>query len=453
MKQLFLIFIALYIGFSNLCLSQNDTLSVMTYNVLHYGDGCQGSNSYLHSKLKTIVQYTNPDILGLVKMQAIKINSTDWNGISPVGFADSVIVNALNAAYPNKYTYCTLTNLSNDVDGDMDVLFYNQNKLGFVSVINLCKIQEDFNLYKLYYKDPNLITTNDTTFLYVVLNHTISGTTTSGRDQQDSTVVKSLQSSFYHLPNLITMGDFNTHTSAEPGYELLTTTSDTSFLFYDPPFKLDHHLNYPLNWNSNSSCSAYLNTTTRQSSSVPNSCGTNGGDKDWFIHILLSKWIANNFDYIHYIPNSYTTIGNDGKRFSISVNDSTTNGKNISAPPNVLNAIFDLSDKYPIMVKLGVTFNTTGTGPANPITSINIINSNKNLTIYPNPTKGVFIIERNIAIKQTVHIYDLTGKLVLSQTINDKTNIVDATNLQEGVYNVSIFEDTSLVNKRLVIIK
>jgi endonuclease/exonuclease/phosphatase family metal-dependent hydrolase len=445
MKKIFSIFITVYICFSNLCFSQNDTLSVMTYNVLHYGDGCQGSNGYLHSKLKTIVKYANPDILGLVKMQAIKINATDWNGISPVGFADSVIAYALNVAYPGKYAYCTLTNLSNDVDGDMDVLFYNQNKLGFVSVVNLCKNQEDFDLYKLHYKDPNLTTTNDTTFLYVILNHTISGTTTAGRDQQDSTVVKGLQNSFYHLPNVISMGDFNTHTSAEPGYELYTTTSDTSFIFYDPPFKPDHNLNYPLNWNSNSSCSKYLNTTTRQSSSVPNSCGTNGGAKDWFIHIFLSKWLVSNFDYINYIPNSYTTIGNDGKRFSISVNDSTTNGKNLSAPPNVLNALFDLSDKYPIMVKLGVTFNTTN--------AIKKINSNEDIAVYPNPCKAVFTIENNATIKQTVYIYNLNGELVLHQTMHNKINSIDVTNLQEGIYNISILEDKFLVNKKLVIIK
>jgi hypothetical protein len=455
MKQKKLIAILLlWMGYTNTCFSQDDTLRVMTYNVLHYGDGCQGSNSYLHAKLKTIVQFANPDILGLVKMQAIKLNSTDFNGISPVGFADSVIVYALDAAYPGRYAYCTLTDAANAADGDMDVLFYNQNKLGFVSVINLCKTQEDFDLYKLYYKDPNLATTLDTTFLYVILNHTISGSTTSGRDQQDSVVVKGLKNSFYHLPNLISMGDFNTHTSSEPGYELLTTTSDTSFIFCDPPFVLDHKLTYPSNWSSGSSASAYLNTTTRQSSTVPNSCGTNGGAKDWFIHILLSRWIANNFNYIKYIPNSYTTIGNDGKRLSISVNDSTSNGKNTSAPSNVLNALFDLSDKYPIMAKLGITYNTTGTSPKNPVNSINeIINPIDNITIYPNPTNGIFTIETNAATKQMVQITNINGQSVLSQIIKDKKNNIDISNLQEGVYTISISGNTGVTNRRLVIIK
>ena len=425
----------------------------MAYNVLHYGDGCQGTNAYLHSKLKTIVQYVNPDILGLVKMQAIKVNATDWNGVSPVGFADSIVAYALDAAYPGKYAYCALTNFSNDADGDMDVLFYNQNKLGFLSLINLCKIQEDFDLYKLYYKDPHLHTTHDTTFLYVILNHTISGSTTSGRDQQDSTVVQGLKNNFYHLPNLMSMGDFNTHTSAEPGYQVLTNQNDSSYLFYDPPFKPDHHLNYPLSWNSNASCAAYLNTATRQSSTVPNACGSNGGAKDWFIHILLSDWLVNNTDYIHYIPNSYTTLGNDGKRFSISVNDSVTNGKNLSAPANVLNALFDLSDKYPVVVKLGVTFNTTGTGPANPTNSISSLNQKDVITVYPNPGSGIFTIENNFSKRTWISIYDLKGELVLRQTIQETTNQLDATTLKEGIYYLSIFTETSLLTKKLVILK
>src|ERR1700748_417219 len=130
--------------FYTACFSQVDTLNIMTYNVLHYGDGCQGSNGYLHAKLETIVQYAKPDVLGLVKVQAIKLNASDPNGISPVGFADSIAAGGLNAAYPNTYTYCPLTNVSNAPDDDMDILFYNQNKLGFASLVNVCAIQEDF---------------------------------------------------------------------------------------------------------------------------------------------------------------------------------------------------------------------------------------------------------------------------------------------------------------------
>ena len=361
--------------------SAQDTLKIMEYNVLHYGDGCQGSNSYLHSKLKTIVSYTNPDLLGLVKVHNIKLTVSDNPGSSPcpVGFADSIQTFALNAAYPNKYAHCTLTDNSENTanfDNDMVILYYNQSKLGFLSVQTLVKDTEDFNLYKLYYKDPYLSTTFDTTYLYVVLAHTASdgagGNTSAGRDHQDSAVVAKLKTIFYHTPNLIVMGDLNTHTSTEAGYELLTSTSDTSFIFNDPPFALDKKLSYPGNWETNASYTQYLNTTTRQSATFPNSCGTSNGLKDWYQHLLFSNWIAKNYDYIKYVPNSYTTLGNDGYRLGISINDSSSN-RNTSATSAVINSEFYLSDKYPVMAKIAITYNSSGNSPANPLISSNSI--------------------------------------------------------------------------------
>ena len=80
-----------------------------------------------------------------------------------------------------------------------------------------------------------------------------------------------------------------------------------------------------------------------------------------------------------------------------------------------------------------------------------IISSNK-LSIYPNPNNGSFVIEPKAATKQTVMVYDVTGKMVLSQTINGKTSI-DASSLNEGVYNISIISSKGVINKRFVIVK
>ena len=434
----------LWMPFSKNCFSQDDTLRVMAYNVLHYGDGCQCTNVYLHSKLNTIIQYANPDIIGLVKAQVIKLSASDGNGISPVGFADSIITYALNMAYPGRYAYCTLTDFANGQDNDMDILFYNQNKLGFVSVKNLCDIEEDFDLYKLYYKDPNLSITHDTTFLYFVLNHTVSGSTTNNidsRNQQDTLVIHNLKNIFYHLPNLISMGDFNTHTSTELGYEMYTTTTDTSFMFDDPPFNPDHVFTYPLSWGGCSSCQGYLNTSTRASATIPNGCGANGGIKDWYEHIFLSRWITNNFDYIKYIPHSYTTIGNNGNRLNISVNDSTTHGVNTSAPQNVLDAMFHLSDKYPIMVKLSITYNTTGTGPILPLNGINEIKNLQSQIKTNNPVQNSITLQfppNMTGQKVTMTWYDLAGRLLSTEEYVISNEINRAVNLERGAYLLHI---------------
>ena len=75
----------------------------------------------------------------------------------------------------------------------------------------------------------------------------------------------------------------------------------------------------------------------------------------------------------------------------------------------------------------------------------------KQISIYPNPNNGTFVIEPNTSAKQTVMVYDVTGKVVLTQTINGKTSI-DAGSLNEGVYNISISSE-GIINKRLIIIK
>jgi hypothetical protein len=419
------------------CIAQQDTLTIMAYNVLHYGDGCQGSNSYLHSQLKTIVKYADPDILGLVKAQSINGIPSHSCGASPLGFADSIETNALNAAFPGQYNYAALTNQS--CSNDMDILFYNQNKLGSVSVTILSTNQEDFDLYKLYYKDPFLSITHDSTFLYVILNHTVSGSASAQRDHQDSININKLKSTFYHLPNLISMGDFNTRSSLEPGYVLYTQTADTSFLFDDPPFHPDNKLTYPLNWLSNPvPCESDLNVSTRQFS-IPNSCGDNGGAYDWYEHIFMSQWLTNNINFIHYIKNSYQTIGNDGNRLGISINDSTSHGKNLSAPLNVLNAIFNLSDKYPIISKFAVTYDSLGNGPANPIINAvtNVVETINNIRIT-NPVTDhltIYFPSNMIGEKGTFALYDICGRLLNSEEISiTSSELTKQLNLSSGIY-------------------
>ena len=79
-------------------------------------------------------------------------------------------------------------------------------------------------------------------------------------------------------------------------------------------------------------------------------------------------------------------------------------------------------------------------------------NTNEQITIYPNPTNGSFVIEPSNATKLTMQVYDINGKQVLSQTINGKTTI-DASSLNEGVYNISLQSNEGVVNKRLVIVR
>ncbi|HTA26443.1 MAG TPA: T9SS type A sorting domain-containing protein [Bacteroidia bacterium] len=441
------VFIALF-PFAKNCNAQNDTLRIMVQNTLHFGDGCQGTQAFLDKQLKAEVQYINPDLIGLDKVQVIKLTNSDPYGISPVWFADSIVSQALDAAYPGRYAYCTLTDQSQATDNDMSILFYNQNKIGFLTVKTLYVGEEDIDLYKLFYKDPNLNTTHDTTYLYAVLCHTISGSSSSGRDGQATTVINSLKAMFSHLPNLIYMGDFNTHNSTEPGYELITQTSDTNYLFYDPPFHPDNKLTYQIDWTTNPSQAAAELTTTTRSGSNPNSCGNTGGGYDWFDHVFLSRNIINNYDYIRYIPNSWKSVGNDGKRVGIDINDSITNGKNLSAPSSVLNAEWQFSDKYPVTVELGVTYNThINTGSSQLLNNSDIVKVN-------NPVKDAIIMgfsSSMIGKTASADLYDICGRLLHSYSfVINSTTVKESVTLIPGIYILRLQSGSFITTKKLI---
>jgi len=78
--------------------------------------------------------------------------------------------------------------------------------------------------------------------------------------------------------------------------------------------------------------------------------------------------------------------------------------------------------------------------------------ANNTINVYPNPAQNNFTVEVSTNDKQTLQVYDVNGKQVLTQTITGTTN-VDASNLTAGVYNISIANSIGVVNKRLVIVR
>jgi hypothetical protein len=76
------------------------------------------------------------------------------------------------------------------------------------------------------------------------------------------------------------------------------------------------------------------------------------------------------------------------------------------------------------------------------------------IQLYPNPNNGIFTLALPINDSYLVHIYDLTGKLVYSDT-EYSTNVItlNISNLENGTYTVQLKNDYQLVNKRIVIQK
>ena len=340
-------------------IDKTDTLTIATYNVLNYGDGCQGSVSTLNNYFKTIIQYIHPDLLACVKTNAFPPTS----GL-PGNLAQEINDSVLNVIFPNNFSYINPTNQSND--DAMDCLFYNNKKLTYLYTQIVLNYISDFDMYKFYYNDPNLSITHDTTFLYVVVNHTKSGSSSGTRDQQVAEEMDVLRGQFAVFPNLVSMGDFNTNNSSEPGYQDIMNNGNSSTEMNDPPFYPDRVFNYPADWTTYPNLYASdLTTSTRQLDNVPNTCGTDGGGKSWYDHIFISPWITDSTNYMWYIPFSYKTMGNDGHRVGESVN-SLTPFANVSAPGSVINAMFQFSNKYPVTIKLRVKANRNAFSPKDP---------------------------------------------------------------------------------------
>src|SRR6202007_2070869 len=85
--------------------------------------------------------------------------------------------------------------------------------------------------------------------------------------------------------------------------------------------------------------------------------------------------------------------------------------------PNYLPNAMDTADLAKPLCAAG---NTNGCAVA---TGINSILQNNTISIYPNPAQNNFTIETSSTDKQTLQMFDVNGKLVLSQTIKGTTNM------------------------------
>jgi len=69
--------------------------------------------------------------------------------------------------------------------------------------------------------------------------------------------------------------------------------------------------------------------------------------------------------------------------------------------------------------------------------------------VYPNPGKGEFHIESE-AVIQSLKVYNTTGQLVISQTINGLKADVNAASLSNGVYFIQVEKDNTIEKIRWV---
>ena len=314
-----------------------DTLTVMQYNLLYYGNynsgfaDCYETNNNTQRKdecIRTIVDYVKPDIFTVCEFGAtqqlqnaflrhnLNINGVDyWQSDNIINYAGEDIINHI---------------------------FFDSRKLGLSKHIALRTQPRDTDFYELYLKTPSLAA-GDTVKLICIVAHLKAGQGyEASRRAQIQTAMDYLNQHYPH-DNALIMGDFNMYGASESGYRLLTQTyNNPEVLFIDPLGSAGVG-----EWNCNGQFAAYHTQSTR---SYSDECFSGGGLDDRFDFILMADEIKFSYNHMRYVNNSYHAVGNDGRHYNQSVNQ----GSNTAVPTEVAEALFDGSDHLPVTMKIAV---------------------------------------------------------------------------------------------------
>ncbi len=372
--------------------SAQDTLTVMQYNMLNYGNYtsyCTSDNNNHEQKdiyLRTILNYVNPDIFTVNEMSEYEF------------YHNRILTEVLNTDGKVYYNKAEITNIAGSYI--INNLFYDSRKFVLHSQYVAQSYVRDINVYKLYYRHPSLAQ-GDTTFLHCIVTHLKSSSGSSNEQSRATMASNTISWLKNNLPpgNYLLMGDFNLYSSEEPAYQHFINPLPVAenYKFYDP-------INKPGDWHNNGS---FAEWHTQSVSGSGTNCQASGGMDDRFDFILASERIMQGTANVRYIPETYTALGQDGLHFNKSITDSPQNN---TVPADVLNAIGTNSDHLPIILKLQVKTGTTGI--RNTLTNIN----NAEIQYSGNEHFLQINASKDQQIKTT--IVDLTGSIISSESVN-----------------------------------
>ena len=314
-----------------------DTLTVMQYNLLYYGNynsgfaDCYETNNNTQRKdecIRTLVDYVKPDIFSVCEFGATAALQNDF------------LRHNLNI---NGVTYWKSDNIINYANSNIiNHIFYNSQKLGLSKHIALRTDPRDTDIYELYLKTKSLAA-GDTIKLVCIVAHPKAGMGYESNRRALMQVAMDYVNQHYPHDNALIMGDFNMYGASESGYRLLTQTySNPEVLFIDPLGSAGVG-----EWNCNGQFAAYHTQSTR---SYSDECFSSGGLDDRFDFILMADEIKFSYNHLRYVNNSYHAVGNDGRHYNQSVNQ----GSNTAVPAEVAEALFDGSDHLPVTMKIAV---------------------------------------------------------------------------------------------------
>lgn len=77
--------------------------------------------------------------------------------------------------------------------------------------------------------------------------------------------------------------------------------------------------------------------------------------------------------------------------------------------------------------------------------------SDNAISVYPNPSNGVFTVEMNMDGKVTIEVYDVFGKKIKSVDQTAAKYILDLTDLPKGIYMLNVISNGKRTSKKIIL--
>lgn len=397
-----------------------DTLTIMQYNLLYYGNynsafaQCYESTNNTQHKdecIRTILSYVKPDIFTVCEFGATQ------------SLQDDFMRHNLNIYGVNYWQSDKIINYANEAI--INHIFFDSRKLGLSKHVALRTHPRDTDIYELYLKTHSLAY-GDTVKLVCIVAHPKAGEDGAGSRYAQMQTVMNYVSQNYDTENVLIMGDFNLYGASESAYQVLTRThSNTNALFIDPLANLGG----VGEWN-NSYQFARFHTQSTRNEDVP--CFSPGGLDDRFDFILMADEIKFSYKHLRYVPNSYKAIGNDGYHFNQSINQ----GYNYAVTSELAQALHDCSDHLPVTMKLYTDVPGLGIDESETPTL--------EASVAPNPVSGIAKVSffNPSAGMVQFELYSLQGQLLQRHSehfVNGaQQHIIELQDLMKGFYVLRI---------------
>jgi endonuclease/exonuclease/phosphatase family metal-dependent hydrolase len=308
-------------------------------------------------------------------------------------------------------------------------LYYKTSKLKLRSQKQINTTLRDISQYLIY----KVVAPNDTAFVYLHMSHLKAGSLASDEFQRLSEV-SAFCTDIAPIPqgaNIVFSGDFNLKSNIEAAYTTLTS-ANCSHVFLDP-------INMPGVWNNNSTFKS-IHTQSTRTSSFPGCCGgSTGGMDDRFDFIMVTNPVMNGNNKVTYVPGSYKAYGNDGQHMNKAITEAPANSV---VPANVAQALFNVSDHLPVIMKLAFRPSEVG------IKKNSQNNSNFKIWAVANAGGNYLAISAKKTDTYKLNIVDIAGKIIYDQTIELKEGYqtIELTNmnLKNAIYQAILINDTDV---------